>query len=258
MLSPMKKVIANLYTGRSRRATLFRYGLIALDTATILFFVLTAPLEPDGTILLAEAVIGSLILADFLARLWIAPDRWRMCRQIYTLADLVVIASLVLEPLLGVNLAFLKVLRSLRLLHSYHVLRDLRRDTAFFRAHEEAVVAGVNLLVFIFVSTSIVFVLQFDRGEGAASYIDALYFTVATLTTTGYGDLTMTTPAGKLMSVVMMVMGVALFIRLARAIFLPAKVRYKCPGCGLIRHETDAVHCKHCGAELKIETEGLS
>lgn len=258
MLAAMKKVIANLYTGRSRRATWFRYGLIALDTATIIFFVLTAPLEPDRSILLAEAVIGSLILADFLARLWIAPDRWRMCRQIYTLADLVVITSLVLEPLLGVNLAFLKVLRSLRLLHSYHVLRDLRRDTAFFRAHEEAVVASVNLLVFIFVSTSIVFVLQFDRGAGAASYIDALYFTVATLTTTGYGDLTMTTPAGKLLSVFMMVMGVALFFRLARAIFLPSKVRYTCPGCGLTRHETDAVHCKHCGAELKIETEGLS
>ncbi len=258
MLAAMKKVIANLYTGRSRRASLFRYGLIALDAATIIFFVLTAPLEPDRGILLAEAVIGSLILADFLARLWIAPDRWQMLRQVYTLADLVVIASLVLEPLLGANLAFLKVLRSLRLLHSYHLLRDLRRDTAFFREHEETVFASVNLLVFIFVSTSIVFVLQFERGVGAESYIDALYFTVATLTTTGYGDLTMTTPAGKLLAVFMMVMGVALFFRLARAIFLPTKVRYRCPACGLTRHEIDAVHCKHCGTELMIETEGAN
>ncbi|HSM20019.1 MAG TPA: ion transporter, partial [Hyphomicrobiales bacterium] len=29
-----------------------------------------------------------------------------------------------------------------------------------------------------------------------------------------------------------------------------------CPHCGLNRHETDAVHCKHCGQLLKIETEG--
>jgi voltage-gated potassium channel len=34
-------------------------------------------------------------------------------------------------------------------------------------------------------------------------------------------------------------------------------VRYPCPECGLILHDADAVHCKHCGRSLKIETEGL-
>jgi voltage-gated potassium channel len=33
-------------------------------------------------------------------------------------------------------------------------------------------------------------------------------------------------------------------------------VHYKCPDCGLTRHDPDAVHCKHCGELLKIETEG--
>jgi voltage-gated potassium channel len=258
ILPAMKKTLNNLYTGRSRAATQFRYGLIALDLVTILFFILTAPLPPSPGLYLAEAVVGVLILTDLCARLWIAPDRRRMLTQIYTLADLVVIASLVLAPILGANLAFLKVLRALRLIHSYQVLRDLRRHTAFFREHEEAVLAAVNLLVFIFVSASVVFVLQFDNGDEAASYIDALYFTVATLTTTGYGDLTMTTPGGKLLSVFMMVMGVALFFRLARAIFLPTKVRHTCPDCGLNRHDVDAIHCKHCGDELKIETGGAS
>ena len=27
--------------------------------------------------------------------------------------------------------------------------------------------------------------------------------------------------------------------------------------CGLVRHDTDAVHCKHCGHVLKIETGGI-
>lgn len=254
----MKQTLTQLYTGRSRDAARFRYGLMALDLATILFFILTAPLPPSPTLIWAEAVVGTLILTDLSARLWIAPDRWRMLTRIYTLADLVVIASLILAPILGANLAFLKVLRALRLIHSYQVLRDLRRDTAFFREHEEAVLAAVNLLVFIFVSASVVFVLQFENGDQAASYIDALYFTVATLTTTGYGDLTMTTPGGKLLAVFMMVMGVALFFRLARAIFLPAKVNHRCPNCGLTRHETDAIHCKHCGEELNIKTTGAN
>jgi voltage-gated potassium channel len=248
--------LETLYNGRSRRAARFRYGLIAFDAATVVFFIVTAPLAPTTAILVAEAVIGLLIAVDVAVRLWIAPDRWKALRQPYTLADLIVLASLVLAPLIGTNLAFLKVLRGTRLINSYRVLRDLRRDTALFRKHEDAIVAGVNLFVFVFVSASVVFVLQFDRATGHAGYVDALYFTVATLTTTGYGDIVPEGPGGKLLAVAMMLVGVALFIRLARAIFLPSKVHHTCPECGLNRHEQDAVHCKHCGQELRIETGG--
>lgn len=201
-------------------------------------------------------VLGILILADFAARFWIAHNRRWMLIQIYTLADLAVILSLLLAPLFLEDLAFLRILRGLRLIHSYHLIRDLRRESRFFRLHEDAVYAFVNLFVFIFVTTSFVFVLTFEDRSHPEAYIDALYFTVATLTTTGFGDITMTTPGGKLLSVFIMIGGVALFIQLARAIFQPSKVRYRCPGCGLLRHDPDAIHCKHCGEPIKIETEG--
>jgi voltage-gated potassium channel len=55
-----------------------------------------------------------------------------------------------------------------------------------------------------------------------------------------------------------MVVGVALFVQLASAIIRPTKVRFKCPECGLMRHDLDAVHCKHCGETLKIETQGAT
>ena len=235
-----------LYNGRSRRAALFRYGLIAFDFFTIGFFLVTTPMDPTKEIYAADIVIGIFILADFLARLAIAPDKLRMLRQIYTIADLLVIASLLLAPLLAENLAFLRVLRALRLLHSYHVLRDLRRETPLFRRHEDVIVSAVNLGVFIFVVTALVYVLEVDRNPKIGNYVDALYFTVATLTTTGFGVL----------AVLIMVVGVALFLRLAQTVFRPQKVRHTCPDCGLNRHDPDAVHCKHCGRTLKIETEG--
>ena len=53
-----------------------------------------------------------------------------------------------------------------------------------------------------------------------------------------------------------MLAGVTLFLRLAQALFRPAKVRYPCPACGLQRHEPDAVHCKACGHLLNIPDEG--
>jgi voltage-gated potassium channel len=253
----LKETIDNLYTGRSRRAAGFRYSLIGFDLLTIVFLIVTTPLPPSRVIAAADIVIGLLILADFLCRLWIAPDKLRMLRQIHSITDLIVILSLLLAPLLTENLAFLRVLRTLRLLYSYHVLRDLRRDTLFFRRNEEVIVSSVNLGVFVLLVTALVFALQFGRNPSIHNYIDALYFTVGTLTTTGYGDVTLTGSAGRLLSVFIMVVGVALFVRLAQAIFWPQKVAYTCPDCGLKRHELDAVHCKHCGRILKIEDEGM-
>ncbi len=53
-----------------------------------------------------------------------------------------------------------------------------------------------------------------------------------------------------------MVLGVGLFLRLLQAIFRPDKVRFECPDCGLLIHDMDAVHCKHCGRVLHIRDEG--
>lgn len=252
----LKKTIDGLYTGGSQRAKHFRYGLIAFDLASIAFFVVTAPQFPTPFIVTVDFILGVIILADFLARLWIAPNKPRMLRQLYTLADILVILTLLLAPFISTHFAFLRVLRAMRLVHSYHVLRDLRRETRFFRRNEEVIVASVNLAVFVFVATALVFTLQYRRNPGIESYLDALYFTVTTLTTTGFGDITMTGPLGRLLAVAIMLVGVALFIRLAQAIFRPTKVRFTCPDCGLQRHDIDAVHCKACGRILKIENEG--
>ncbi|WP_340116534.1 ion channel [Pelagibius sp. 7325] len=253
----LKKILRDLYTGRSQRATNFRYGLLAFDLATIAFFVVTAPEFPTPFILTVDFILGLIILADFLARLWIAPARLRMLRQLYTVADVLVILTLLLAPFFSTSFAFLRVLRAMRLLHSYHVLRDLREETDFFRRNEEVIVACVNLFVFIFLATALVFTLQYRRNPDIESYVDALYFTVTTLTTTGFGDITMTGSGGRLLAVGIMVIGVALFFRLAQAVVRPTKVRHACPTCGLDRHEPDAVHCKHCGETIRIPTHGV-
>ena len=247
-----------LYEGRSKRATRFRYGLLFFDLATIIFFLATATMEFAQWILVADIVIGSLIVVDLVMRFWIATNRLRLLRRVYILVDLVVLASLIAAPFFGQGLAVLRVLRSLRLVHSYHLLRDLRRDALFFRRHEDTILAAINLTVFIFAMTALVYALRAADEPGLNNYVDALYFTVATLTTTGFGDIAMTTPAGRLLSVGIMVVGVGLFLQLVRAIFSPAKVKHKCPECGLTKHDVDAIHCKHCGHDLKIETEGAT
>jgi len=132
----------------------------------------------------------------------------------------------------------------------------LRRMLPIRRRQEDVATATLNLLVFVFVVTSTVWVLEARVNPDINNWIDALYFTVATLTTTGYGDITLHDSTGRLLSIFILIFGVALFLRLAQAIFRPSKVHVTCPSCGLTVHDPDASHCKHCGAVIHIETEG--
>lgn len=258
MASNFREKATELYTGSTPTARRFRFGLIFFDFATIILFIASAPFRPTLASEIFGLIIGLLILLDFAARLWIADDRRALLKRIYMIADAIVILSLLVAPFVHANIAFLRILRGLRIIHSFHLLHDLREFSRFFNRHEDAFIAGVNLFVFVFFTTSLVFALFVaDQDRGIEGYVDALYFTVTTLTTTGYGDITPTTVGGKLFAVGIMVVGVALFVQLARAIILPNKVSYECPGCGLMKHDRDAVHCKHCGTGVHIQTEGV-
>ena len=160
-------------------------------------------------------------------------------------------------PTAAGNFGFLRIVRALRLFRSYRLITRLQRDFPFFRRNQDAVFSVVNLAVFILIMTALVHATQVGRNPEINNYADALYFTVTTLTTTGFGDITMEDTAGRLLTVLIMIFGVSLFIRLAQTLFRPTKVQFECPDCGLMRHDADAVHCKHCGKVLRIESEGL-
>ncbi len=248
--------LSHLYFGDSREARRFRYALMVFDLATLAVFLVASMARDQWWIVPLDVVMGILITAEFASRLYVEPQKSRHLRSIATIADVVVIASLFLPAFID-NLGFLRVARALRVLRSYHILRDLRADSRWFRCNEEIITRTINFIVFMFVVTSIVYVTQNDINPQINTYLDALYFTVTTLTTTGFGDITLRGPAGRLLSILIMVIGVSLFLRLLQAIFRPTKVKYECPDCGLLLHDADAVHCKHCGRVVHIRDEGI-
>jgi voltage-gated potassium channel len=105
--------------------------------------------------------------------------------------------------------------------------------------------------------TAIVYETQHYTNPQISNYADALYFTVTALTTTGFGDIVLQGTAGRMIAVIIMIFGVSLFLRLVQVMLRPQKVEFKCPDCGLMRHDYDAVHCKACGRVLNIENEGV-
>lgn len=252
---PLLTATRLLYEGGSRRAYRFRYALLLFDIVTIIFVVATSFSSHGLLIEILDVAFGIVILADLLARFAIADNKPRFLIQPFTLVDVVAVVSF-LAPLAGEGLGFLRVLRTLRLLRTYHLVYQLRADFRVFKRNEDTIFAAVNLLVFLFIMTGIIYETQHRGNPDIRNYADALYFTVTTLTTTGFGDITLQGTSGRMLSVAVMIFGVTLFLRLAQVMFRPPKVRHPCPHCGLIYHENDAVHCKHCGAVVNIESDG--
>lgn len=251
-----RQTLRGLYEARTVTGRRFRYGLVAFDVFTILYIIATSFMEHGRVIGTIDVVFGVILLADFAARMVLARQRWRELLYPSTWADIAAIVSF-LAPILGEGLAFLRVLRTLRLLRTYHLLAQLRADSPYFRRYEDVIFAVANLGVFVFIVTGTVYETQHYSNPHIQNYADALYFTVTALTTTGFGDITLPGTVGRLLSVVIMIFGVTLFFNLARALITPNKVRFTCPDCGLMRHDADAVHCKACGRLLNIPDEGV-
>ncbi|WGW04183.1 potassium channel family protein [Tropicibacter oceani] len=251
----MKNRIRELYAGDSAEAHRFRYALLVFDIVTILFVIATSFSHHGPVVETIDMVFGVFILADFAARIWISGSRWRLLSRPTTIADLIAVISF-LAPLAGEGLGFLRVLRTLRLLHTYQLTKRLKQDFPYFERNHDVITAVLNLFVFIFVMTGIIYATQYPLNPQIQNYADALYFTVTALTTTGFGDITLPGTTGRMISVLVMIFGVTLFLRLVQVLFRPNKVRQPCQTCGLVLHDADAVHCKHCGAVIRIETEG--
>ena len=252
----LKLLLRAIYESDALWARRVRDLLLAFDGGVLVFVVITSFVQAAPWLEIVDTILGVLLLGELLMRLYQSRTPRRDALDPWNWVDAVGILSFLL-PVAGEPLGFLRALRLLRVVRLFRVVDRLRAASPLFHRNEEAVLAGANLLVFIFVMTGLVYTTQHWTNPQIANFADALYFTITSLTTTGFGDITLPGTTGRMLSVVIMLAGVTLFLRLAQAMFRPSKIRFECPSCSLMRHEPDAVHCKACGVVLRIPDEGL-
>jgi voltage-gated potassium channel len=238
-----------LYHGETPGAVRFRLAVIFLDLVLIGFFIATPIFKDDPRFLAFDYLIAVVVGVDFLGRALGAPNLVRYLRG-NGLIDMIVLATL-LFPMTLSNFAFLRILRLWSLFHS-----DFFWDTVARRYDntrwEDTTKAVATLVTYLFLMTGLVYALYARQHPNINGYVDALYFTVTTVSTTGYGDITLPGPVGKLISIVIMITGITLFVRVAQTLMRPPKVHFPCPVCGLFKHDPDAVFCKACGTLVNI------
>jgi len=253
-LRRLRAILRSLYHGSSPTAVRFRLAVILIDLAIIAFFIAAPVIRDNGRIFYVfDYAIAAVLAADLAARALAWPSLKSWLKRPIVWVDLLVLATLLFPAWLD-NFGFLRVLRLWTLVDSEFFWRTIGRRYDDTRV-EEIAKAAVRLIAFIFVITGFVYSTFIGRYEGIGGWVDALYFTVTTLTTTGYGDISLPGVWGRLLSIFVMLVGVSLFIRLMQLLVRPHKVNFQCPACGLRRHDPDAVHCKACGELLNIPND---
>jgi voltage-gated potassium channel len=229
-----------------------RILVLLIVAATTLAVIETEPTVAAGHILLFERIelgFGLLFTLEYIARLWIAPEarpdlhpaiaRLRFMASPAAVTDLLAIIGS-LSSILGAGSLLLRLVRLLRILR----LAKLGRMSRAFQHMVEAVrsrreelalslCAGIFLMV---VSATLLYLVEGHvQPDKFGSIPRALWWSVATLTTIGYGDAYPITALGKFLAGVTAVLGIGLIAMptgILASAFSDAMQRRRDPGDG--------------------------
>lgn len=154
-----------------------------------------------------DFVLSFFFLIDFVRRLKIAKDRSRYFFHEFGWADL----------LASVPLPQLKLFRIFRLIKAYRLIKQAggrKVVKEFWRNRATGALFIVFFMIILLLEFGSVAVLYAEKGDPAANITtasDAIWWVYVTITTVGYGDQYPVTLNGRLVGMVVMLVGVGLF-----------------------------------------------
>ena len=236
-------------------------GLILLNTVALVLDTVDPIHDAAGRwFYYLEITSVSIFLVEYLVRIWACTaeeqyahpvkGRLKFALTPLLLIDLIAILPFFM-PLVGIeDLRFLRAVRLLaraaRLGRYFSGIRTLG-DVIKRKGNELATVVMILAIMLVLASALIYFAEHRQQPEDFASIPHAMWWSVITLTTVGYGDVSPVTPIGKVMAGVIAIMGIGMFA-------LPAGIISSGLMDRLGREEEPPAVCPHCGESLAADT----
>jgi voltage-gated potassium channel len=236
----------------------------------ILVSVVMVMLDSVGTI---QKSYGPLLLAgewfftilftiEYVLRLLSVGRPLAYATSFYGIVDLLAILPTYLSILIP-GAQYLLVIRILRVLRIFRILKlvqylgEARMLTQALRASRRKItVFLIVVLTLVTIFGALIYLVE-DPKDGFTSIPKSIYWSIVTLTTVGYGDISPQTGLGQLLSALIMIIGYGIIavptgivtVELAQA-FKRQISTQACPECSAEGHDIDAKFCKYCGSKL--------
>ncbi|OUS12175.1 ion transporter [Gammaproteobacteria bacterium 53_120_T64] len=203
-----------------------------------------------------------LFTLEYGLRIYSSRRPLRYVCSFFGLVDLIsIIPSYLALLVTGAN--YLLVVRLIRVLRVFRVLKLVRYmeeasvlTRSLYLARRKILVFFTTVIVLSAVFGCLMFVVE-GPEHGFSSIPKSIYWTIVTMTTVGYGDITPQTVLGQLIASVAMLLGYSI-IAIPTGIITAelagelsrSRAGRGCQHCGRAGHEADAHHCRHCGESL--------
>lgn len=199
---------------------------------------------------------------EYILRCYIAPKRRSYILSFYGIIDLLAILPAFLGFFFAQRSFFpiIRILRLLRLFSIFKMGRYMDESGVLLKALKASKVKiSVFLITIIFIVIivgSLMFVIEGPQN-GFNNIPESMYWSVVTISTVGYGDISPQTPIGKIIASSLMLVGYGIIavptgiitseITMASRDY---KAKNRCPICGQGKHIKGAKYCHQCGYRL--------
>lgn len=238
-------------------------GLIIISiVALMLESVASVSAKYGKELEIVEWIITIFFSIEYAARIIAVRRPWKYITSFTGVSDFLATIPAYVD-LLFPGWHFLLALRAIRLLRVFRILKLVH----FVGASDFLVLAlrksRVKIAVFLFTVVVLCIILGtvMYMVEGPENGFDnipvGIYWTIVTLTTVGFGDITPQTPLGQFISMIIMILGYGIIavptgIVTSEIVTSKSNNTQSCPNCSADNHRDDADYCYHCGSKLNV------
>lgn len=250
--------LEDIDTPIGRGINLFITGLVLASSAIFVAETYQLPVTLKTQLDIFENAILFIFVVEYLLRFWCAKNKIQHVFTLFSIIDLISILPFLLS---GSSVGFLRIFRWFRILRFIRFVGG-KTVLGYVSSEDSASYTKILFTLFsiIFVYSGLIYQVEHASNPKYRTFLDAVYFSVSTISTAGFGDIVPLSQLGRFLTVLMILTGI-IFIPwqlgdlIKRLVKTTEQGQTSCLNCGLMSHDLDAQFCKRCGTPLEQPLE---